>query len=158
MRGKAIALVLTLAACSQPPANDQSGAPAPTPSSPTPDSTTSVPASTTITLRTDKSSYRAGDNVTLTIVNGTGRTFTFNPCTRTLEREVNGAWSTLSEERICNMMAFLLDPRATRTEQTDLAPETPAGRYRIVLAFTDDDPNAPVKAERAVSAPISIVR
>src|SRR5687768_4818922 len=47
------------------------------------DSMTSAP----ISIRTDRTAYRATDPVTLTIVNGSASQYFYNPCTRVLERE-----------------------------------------------------------------------
>src|SRR5688500_13867653 len=54
--------------------------------------TGTVPAGRELLLRTDRSSYKAGERMTLTLVNPTGNSYAYNPCTRTLERENGGAW------------------------------------------------------------------
>jgi hypothetical protein len=109
-----------------------------------------------ISLTTDKATYRASDPVKLTIVNTTASTYHYNPCTRILEREASGAWSEVREERMCTMIAHVLDARATRTEETDLGDAPAAGRYRIVLLFSTDAPGAQSQPIRAVSAPITV--
>ena len=96
-------------------------------------------ANAQITLRTDKSVYKAADPVTLTIVNGTSSKYYFNPCTRVLERESGSAWTEVREERMCTMIAHVLDAKSTRTEQTELSDGLAPGRYRVVVAFTEDN-------------------
>jgi hypothetical protein len=111
-----------------------------------------------ITVRTDRNSYRATDPVTLTIVNGTGSQYIFNPCTRVLERENNGAWTEVKEDRMCTMIAHVLEARATRTETTDLGDDVTAGRYRMVVLFTEEAPSQQSRSVRAVTAPFTVIR
>lgn len=116
-------------------------------------------ATASITIRTDRSSYRATDPVTLTIVNGTGSQYFYNPCTRVLERESGGSWSEVREERMCTMIAHVLDARATRTESTDLGESLTAGRYRMAVQFTEEAPaGQQSRSVRAVTAPFTVNR
>ena len=110
-----------------------------------------------ITVRIDRNTYRATDPVKLTIVNGTGSPYFFNPCTRVLERESNGAWTEVKEDRMCTMIAHVLDARATRTESTDLGDNLAAGRYRMVVHFTEEAPaGQQSRSVRAVTAAFSV--
>lgn len=114
---------------------------------PRPDSQPTRPADVTVT--TDTRSYRAGDPVELRIVSHSASRFTYNPCTRTLEREDDGvadSWTEVKEERMCTMVAHVLDPDSTRIERTELGEELGPGRYRMLVRFASDKP-----APRAVS-------
>ena len=113
-------------------------------------------SASSITVSTDRSTYRASDPVKLTIVNTTGSTYHYNPCTRVLEREASGAWSEVREERMCTMIAHVLEPRATRNEETDLGEGLAAGRYRIIVVFGEEASGTPSRSVRAVSAPITV--
>jgi hypothetical protein len=127
---------------------------APSQPAPAADSPRAAPAAPApITLRTDRETYRSEATVTLTITNASDKRYTFNPCTRIVERETGGSWTEVREERMCTMIAHLLEPRATRTEKTELGTLAP-GRYRLVVAFSEDTPAG--GAVRALSAPITV--
>jgi hypothetical protein len=121
------------------------------------DTTNSVLADS-LTLRTDKSSYRAGDPLGLTLVNRSGSKFAYNPCTRLLERDSSGTWTAVRENRMCTMIAHILEGKQTRPERTELADSLAAGRYRVVLLLTEEPPVAGgvTRSARAVSAPIRV--
>ena len=133
--------------------------PAPATSSPP----TSSPAATStrsdsVVLRTDKSQYGVGEKVLLTFENRSARSYVFNPCTRTIEREENGTWTALPDAgRMCTMEAWILDPHGTRTGPTELPSPMAAGRYRVVVRMTvestDGTPGTPLMA---VSDPITV--
>ena len=152
--GALVATVLLAAACVRKPApspDSASGAPAPVPPAATTDS------GVAIELRTDRTSYRAGDNATLTIVNHTNQEWTFNPCTRTLERVSGRAWQVVPEGRMCTMEAWILGPGATRTAPTSFGGSLEAGRYRLVIGFASG--GAPARGSfRATSAPVTITK
>jgi hypothetical protein len=112
-----------------------------------------------IQVTTDRSSYRAGDPMTLTVRNGSADTVTFNPCTRTLEREQGGAWTAVSEAaRICTMAAWVLAPGERRAEPTELPGDLEAARYRAVLAFTVESANPSEGRLEVRSAPFMVER
>ena len=131
------------------------------PSTPTP-SASSPPTTSTrsdsVVLRTDKSQYRAGEKVTLTFENKSSRSYAFNPCTRTIEREENGAWTALPDPgRMCTMQAFILDAHGTGTGTTELPTPLTAGRYRVVVRMTMESPaGASGSPINAVSDPITV--
>jgi len=111
--------------------------------------------SDSVLLRTDKSQYRAGEKVTLTFENKSGSKFTFNPCTRSLEREQGGSWVAVPDAgRMCTMEAWVLDARGTRTGDTELDSPLAAGRYRIVVRMSPDAPNG--AGISAVTDPITV--
>jgi len=116
-----------------------------------------VDSSVAIELRTDRASYRAGASAMLTIVNHTKREWSFNPCTRTLERESGTGWQVVPEGRMCTMEAWILGPDATRTAPTSFGGSLEAGRYRLVIAFSSA--SAPGSGStRATSAPVTITK
>ena len=136
--------------------------PAPSPDSATGAPRTAPPAAAVdsvaaIELRTDRASYRAGDKATLTIVNHTKEEWTFNPCTRTLERESGTAWQVVPEGRMCTMEAWILGPNATRSAPTSFDESLEAGRYRLVIAFASAGTQRGT-SERATSAPVTITK
>ena len=139
----------------------RSGAPNPgaadsTPATPPPSASTTV-RSDSVVMRTDKAQYRAGEKVTLTFENKSGNTYTFNPCSRALEKEAGGSWTAVPDPgRMCTMQAWLLEPRATRTGDTELDSPLAAGRYRIVVRMTVDGPGSSGSAITAVSDPITV--
>jgi hypothetical protein len=149
-----VAAAMLLCACARGPATREANADSSSSALGRADLTQPSP----VTLRTDRQSYRPSDPITLTITNTTANTYAFNPCTRTLEREVNGAWTVVREDRMCTMIAHILDPNATRTEQTELGADLTAGRYRVLLALSEQGPGGSARPVRAVSAPITITR
>lgn len=150
MGGTLFAAVLFAACVRKPePSPDSSTA-----SRPAPPTAAAVDSAAAIELRTDRASYRAGDNATLTIVNHTTLEWTFNPCTRTLERESGAAWQVVPEGRMCTMEAWVLGPKATRTAPTSFGGSLDAGRYRLVIAFA----SASGTRVRATSAPVTITK
>ena len=152
-RGAAIVALALAAACVRKPGPATDSAAIPPPSR----STASTDSSAGIELRTDRASYRAGDSATLTIVNHTGRGWTFNPCTRTLEREAGATWQVVPEGRMCTMEAWILRPGETRTAPTSFGSSRDAGRYRLVIAFATE--GAPAgQSTRATSAPVAITK
>ena len=89
-----------------------------------------------VEVTTDRTSYRAGDPMTLTVHNRGADTVSFNPCTRTLEAERGGSWSAFPEPaRICTMEAWMLAPGESRAGPTELPGDLAAGRYRAVLGL-----------------------
>lgn len=128
--------------------------PAPSSASPAP----SPARADSIVLRTDKAQYRAGETMTLTFENRSSASYTFNPCTRTIERESGGGWTPMPDEgRMCTMQAFILAPHATQTGTTELPSPLAAGRYRVAVRMTPDQPGGkPAGAVLAVSDPIMV--
>lgn len=120
--------------------------------------TGNVPAGGELELRTDKTTYRAGDQVGLTVVNPTGSSYAYNPCTRWLERDVSGEWVKLEEMRVCTMIAHILAPRTSRSEKTDITAGIVAGRYRLSIAFSVQDSSTPSRSVRAFAPPITVTR
>lgn len=111
-----------------------------------------------IEIVTDRTVYRAADPIELTIANRGRDTLAFNPCTRTLERDTDGAWEPLEEpDRICTMEAWILGPGETRAGRTELPSEMPSGRYRVALAFTVEG-GAGGGRLTARSAPVTVQR
>ena len=145
---------LLAAGCVRKPApspDSSAAAPAPAPVA------TAVDSSVAIELRTDRSSYRAGASAMLTIVNHTKREWTFNPCTRTLERESGTGWQVVPEGRMCTMEAWILGPEATRTAPTSFGGSLEAGRYRLVIAFASAATSGG-GSTRATSDPVTITK
>ena len=111
-----------------------------------------------VTIRADKQSYRPGESVTVTIVSTSTAQHTYNPCQRIVERESAGSWTPVREERMCTMIAHLLEPKQTRTEQTEMADGIEPGRYRLVILFAEESSTGASRSVRAATAPLTVVR
>jgi hypothetical protein len=111
-----------------------------------------------VVLRTDKTRYRAGEAMTLTLENRSASSYAFNPCTRAVEREENGRWAVVPEPgRMCTMEAWILEPRGTRAGPTELPTPLSPGRYRVVVRMTREPPGGGEgSAVLAVSEPITV--
>ena len=154
------AILVILIACGGDPARrpDVSGADS---VAPVPDSTmkrdTQSKAPEPVRIATDLRSYRAGDPVELRITNTTATTYTFNPCMRVIQQQTGDAasWAEIKEERICTMIAHMLEPNATRSERTELGEALKPGTYRLMIRFTPDSPGARGSVA-AYTAPITV--
>ncbi len=115
--------------------------------------------STRIELRTDSTRYAPGAKVTLTLVNKADATYAFNPCTRIVMRETGGRWENVDEpQRMCTMEAWLLEPNATRSGDTELPGSLEAGQYRIAVSLSREGQTPPAEHELAMSAPFTVGR
>src|SRR5688572_32046501 len=124
-------------------ARDSAAVPAPTDSAPGSGAASATVRSDSVLLRTDKTQYKAGEQIALTLENRSASSYAFNPCARSIEREVGGAWTAIPEtDRICTMEAWILDARGTRTGNTELPSSLTAGRYRVVVRVTVETPSA----------------
>lgn len=156
-----LALLCELGACGGA-SSDQNATPAPdtaTPAAPAAQPTTQPMAEVDVTIATDTRSYRAGDPVELRITNKSSRRYTFNPCMRALEREDDSGadkWTEVKEDRMCTMIAHVLEPNSTRNERTELGEEIGPGRYRMVLRFANDAPAAKPQSLTLYTMPFSV--
>jgi hypothetical protein len=157
----AVAATTALGACrSRVPESgttDSATTSARTDSAPSSTANATVP-SDSVLLRTDKTQYKAGEQLTLTFENKGASRYAFNPCTRLLEREEAGSWVPMPDEgRMCTMEAWILEPRGTRTGPTELPSPLAPGRYRVVVRMTVEPPGgAQTSAITAVSDPITV--
>ena len=157
-----IMAAVTLGACRSgtPGTADSAALPAQTDTSQSPPSATTPPTvrSDSVLLRTDKAAYKAGDQMTLTLENKSASGYAFNPCTRGIEREDGGSWTAMPEpDRMCTMEAWILDPRGTKTGNTELPTPLVPGRYRVIVRLTVESPGAASNtAITAVSDPITV--
>jgi hypothetical protein len=118
---------------------------------------TDVPDDGPIEFRTDRSRYGPEDMVGLAFANHGDITYAFNPCTRTVERDTDGEWERVEEpDRVCTMEAWLIEPGATRTAETDLPGMLAEGRYRLVVVFTPDVVAPQMGQVLAVSEPFAV--
>jgi hypothetical protein len=146
LRTFALASAAAIACQTVPPGSDTGGGSAP---------------QAGVTIDLDRTSYRAGGQVTMRVTNHTNETLGFNPCTRSIERRQDDAWALILESgRVCTMQLYLLSPNATRTEATELPPTLERGTYRLALAFSRESsgvtPQTPASTIRAVSAPFEV--
>ena len=106
-----------------------------------------------VTIGLDRASYSPGSRVELRLTNHTGDQLGFNPCFRSIERQAASGWTLIVErDRVCTMQLYLLEPRATRVESTDLPTSLERGTYRLVVSFTRENAGTPAPSFRAVSA------
>lgn len=154
-------LCALLAACNgQPPRRVDTSSPAggapPAETAAKPD--TQARARDPILIATDRRSYRPGDPVELRITNTTRTTYSFNPCTRTVEQQGPGAqgWSAITEDRVCTMVAHMLEPNATRAERTELGEQLKPGTYRLAIRFVPDSQTERSGAVLGYSPPITV--
>ena len=117
---------------------------------------TPVTRTPTVTITTDRRSYRPGDPVELRVVNETAGSYTYNACTRVAERQSDSTWTAVVEDRICTMIAHVLGPNATRVERTELGETLRPGTYRLLVRFTSEDATAGARPVLAYSQPISV--
>lgn len=69
-------------------------------------------------------------NVVLTLENGSTQAISYNLCTSALERNTNGSWTAVPEDRVCTMELRSLTPGNTATFTATLPPGAQAGEYR----------------------------
>ncbi|MBC7791443.1 MAG: hypothetical protein H7Z74_15970 [Anaerolineae bacterium] len=112
-----------------------------------------------IKLSTDKAQYRVGAEMELTLTNPTEARYSFNFCTRVVEQELNGRWTKVDEsERMCTMMAFLLEPGSTRSGKTELPAALSSGRYRVAISLVVENNQIPPNEYVVATSPsITIV-
>jgi hypothetical protein len=149
-----VALALFAAACMQRPSASRDSTAAPPPSAPTPPSL-ATDSSRQVELRTDRSSYHPGDQVTMTIVNHATGSWAFNPCTRVIEHETPSGWVSVPDARRCTMEAWILKPNETRTATSNFDSSLQPGRYRLVIGFSGDGP-PDGRQTTATSEPVTI--
>lgn len=121
-------------------------------------STSAPPRADSVVLKTDKSEYKAGEKMTLTLENKSAAAFTFNPCTRVVERQDGANWTALPDEgRMCTMQAYMLDAHGTGSGPAELPAAMAPGRYRVVVRLTVEQPAVGQPAAvNAISDPITI--
>jgi len=86
----------------------------------------------------DLSSYRAGDLITVTLVNATSRHYGYNLCGRSFEKRIGNDWSAMPPElRLCTADIQLLPSGATRAGLTDLPTDFTPGTYRLVVHLVE---------------------
>jgi hypothetical protein len=159
MRRHLLATLVVVACATSDNAADSAAQPATNDTlNPMPNQADSVRVADSLTVRTDKESYRPGETVKLTIVSASTARYTYNPCQRIVERESAGGWTAVREDRMCTMIAHLLEPKQTRNEETEMAEGIEPGRYRLVIHFTEDSPSGVSRSVRAATAPLTVVR
>jgi len=92
-----------------------------------------------VLLTTEKSSYRGGEPVELSIQNQESVRLAYNACTRELEVREGGVWVPGPVSlRLCARRVWYVAAQATRQDSTDLDIGLIPGEYRIVIGFTED--------------------
>lgn len=113
-------------------------------------------ATEAVKLTLDRSSYRAGAQVRLTLANATNRSFGYNACTRAIEQQRDGVWVPFPEpDRVCTMELRLLEANAKVAEQTELPASIPRGTYRLALSVSDESAS-PGGPQRVISPTFTV--
>ncbi len=94
-----------------------------------------------VRLDADRPSYHAGEVVTLTLTNSSGRTFTVHPslCDAVLQRWEASTWKPIFDDpsRVCALIGLELTPGKRVTAQTALHETIRTGRYRYMYVLHD---------------------
>ena len=157
-----LSLATFVCACG-PSASPAERAPVPKASSTVTDSTSQAAtsaatpaASPDIELRLERTHYRRDEHVKGTLVNHTGETYSFNPCTRTIERKSGDSWVAVPEgQRMCTMIARLLMPNASDPVEFTLS-DSLSGTVRAVITFGRERAPMGSPAVKAESQPFTI--
>ena len=100
-------------------------------------------------VTTDQASYQEGAAVVLTIQNQEAGPVAYNACTRDLEVGLGSEWTAgPASLRLCTREVSYVAAGTTRVDSTSLDLGLPAGKYRIVVGFTRDEPTdeTPIRA------------
>ena len=104
----------------------------------------------------DRSSYRAGDLITVTLANNTSRSYGYNLCGRTYEKRTGNDWTAMPPElRLCTANLLLLPAGEARSGQADIPTDFTAGTYRLLVYLVETTPGGTTSAI-AISAPFTI--
>jgi hypothetical protein len=90
-----------------------------------------------LSLTTEPAVATAGQPVTLKLNNQTAWPVGYNLCTSLLEREADGRWEAIREERVCTMELRMLAPGSAAEEQIDLPAPLEPGNYRFSANVED---------------------
>ena len=95
-----------------------------------------------IRLNTESPDYHAGDELGFLVSNSGLKNYSYNSCSRIIQRDSAGHWVTVAEpNRICTLEADLIDSHGVRNEGTELPANLAPGNYRLVIAFAPDSGN-----------------
>ena len=81
---------------------------------------------------------RTGNNVMLTLRNGSTTPVLYNLCSSGLQRMNGAAWEAVETGDICTMELRTLEPGASATFEKTLPPDLRAGEYRYVTNVDAD--------------------
>lgn len=113
-----------------------------------------VPAVVQATL--DRSSYRAGDLITVTLANNSVRHYGYNLCGRSFERLIGTDWSAMPPElRLCAAILHSLPSGGVRSGQADLPTDFAPGTYRLLVYLSETTPGGNTSTI-AISAPFTV--
>lgn len=101
-------------------------------------------ATGSLSLRADRDSYRAGEEVALTLKNGTGNPAAYNLCTTTL---VMAPSAPIEEDRMCTMELRVLPAGETVTEPHPLPATLTPGTYRFTTRVQSQDTMVDVSSQ-----------
>ena len=120
-----VGAILALWGCEQPVPQYQGGAP------------TDFP----VMISTDAPSYQAGDTISIRVVNQIGRPVTYHPCRWVLERDSDGAWQPVRDERLdtCKAEPRMVGPGQVLTYTFRSDPRSRRGQYRFRTTLQDLD-------------------
>ena len=94
-----------------------------------------------VMIATDAPSYRAGDRVSIRLVNHVGRPVGYNLCGSVLEHDQEGTWRVVHATLVetCTTELRLLGPGQSAFYSFRAEPRTRRGQYRIRTTLQDAD-------------------
>lgn len=86
-----------------------------------------------LALRTDRTEYRAGDPLEITLANGTDQQAGYNLCVSALDARSGADWVAVQIPLVeaCTMELRTLEPGGTANFRHTLPAALPAGEYRV---------------------------
>lgn len=107
-----------------------------------------------VILRAAPDSVAAGEEVTLTLSNGTNGVIGYNLCASSLERRSGGGWQPAPEDRVCTMELRTLQPGDEVAQSLRLPDVLATGDYRYA---TTVERTAERTREAVASNPIRVL-
>ena len=92
-----------------------------------------------VRLDADAASYQRGQDVVLTLINNSGRTFTVHPnlCGAVLQHWERAAWVPEHYDGVCTLIGFELRSGNQLVARQPLHDSLSAGDYRFMVALSD---------------------
>lgn len=99
---------------------------------------TSCSGSGGVQLSTDRSSYKKGQAVTVTLRNGTSDRLEYNLCPTTVEQKSAG-WAPVQETHVCTLHLISMPPGGKDSTTRELPSDLERGTYRLSLSVNPGD-------------------
>lgn len=113
--------------------------------------------SSDVAFTTDDDTYSAGDEVVLTLRNLYDQPIGYNLCSSGLQRDVNGEWEPVVEDRICTMQLDILEPGEVDSYAVELPDTLADGSYRYNTSIQGmRDTNEPPGQQALATPPFQV--